>query len=108
MAAFRTADLGRFNGTTDTLLVPAPPAGAFRISAGGLVWFNADIASRTFTIELRGREESMTIFNKPVAAGVPFTFGFPILLPAGFDGIFGRLDAAPSTQPTFYYMGEMQ
>lgn len=101
-----TADAGKFPADASYIQIVPPPIGTdYLIPEGGLVWHNADNAARTFIIEIRKGDIKIELFNTELAAGEGFAWPFSLNITPSFDGVWGKVTTAPTTQPTWYYHG---
>jgi len=105
VSEIRRADIGVFTGTTFLQIIPPPTTGVYVVPPGGFVFHNADNAARTFVIQHRKGDLIVEIFNSSLAAGEGYAWPFEMTIANDFDGLFGKVTASPTTQPTWYYSG---
>ena len=106
----RRADIGVFTGTTFLQIVPPPsePGMLYVMPPGALIWHNADNAARTFVMEMRKGGLAIEFFNTELGAGEGFAWPFEIVIANDFDGVWGKVTASPTTEPTWQYHGRLE
>lgn len=86
---------GRLNGATEVVIVPAPGAGATRISRT-ITLYNRDTVAHTLTLQYANGVDRRTLWSGSMAAGESLTWNDPLILDATDKSIVAASDA-PAT-----------
>lgn len=100
MAEFIFRDIVTMTGTTFVQVQRAPESGAVEVE---MVFYNADTATRTLTMEIRKGVKSTRLMSLPMNTLETFTYPIAVQMAPEFTGIFIRSDAtATSAEPTIF------
>lgn len=101
MSVIRPAMVGILTAAYVQIIPPPVDLPYVDIPEGGLMWWNRDSVSRTFTIEERSGDVVTPIWDTPISAGRGFFWQGPLRLMADGAGIWAKVDAFTTTEPTW-------